>query len=318
MKYWISLVGALILTLFTTTALAFSPPPAPTLGYVVDQAGKLSASDIAALNAKIENVKTSTSNEIGILIVQSLGGENIEDVTHATFKEWKVGKAGLDNGVLVVWAPAERKVRIQTGKGVEGDLTDLQANDIIGKMKPYLRSGDGAGALGLAVDQIGGTIESRRGNPQVLSGAEAGTQAVEQPQTANASGLGWLLLGIPLIGGVLFAFFLMFRNKKEEELSYRSTYTPPAPVTKPSVVTPSYSTSPSYTRSYTPSPVPSYTPSVSKPKKKSSSSSSSSSSYSSSSSSSSYSSGGSSWDSGGSSGGFGGGDSGGGGASGDY
>src|SRR6185503_6999677 len=70
----------------------------------------------------------------------SLDGEAIEDVAFATFNEWKLGKKGADNGVLLVIAPAERRVRIETGKGVGGDLTDLQSNDIIRKdIAPLLK-----------------------------------------------------------------------------------------------------------------------------------------------------------------------------------
>lgn len=329
MKYLISLLSVIFVTLFASAALAWTPPSAPTTGYVVDKSGKLSAGDIQKLNDKIEGIKTSTSNEIGVLLLASLDGENIEDATHAVFKEWKVGKAGLDNGVLVVLSIGDRKSRIQTGRGVEGDLTDLQSKDILNDMRPYLRSGNFYGALDFAVTKIGGTLESR--HAQVLHGGEAGvrTQSESAPvTTSDSSSPGAWLIGVPVVGALLFGFFLWWKNKKDEEeqrayerrVAARSSYTPATTLKTSTYVAPSY-TSSSYSSSYTPSPAPRKSTSSSKPKKSSSSSYSSSSSSSSSSSyssGSSWSSGSSSWDSGGSSGGFGGGDSGGGGASGDW
>lgn len=304
MKYLLSLISVLTVTLFTALAFGFNPPPAPTEGYVVDKAGKLSTVEVSNLNNKIEAVKTSTSNEIGILILSSLEGETIEDVTQDTFNSWKIGKAGLDNGVLLVLAIQDRKIRIQTGKGVEGDLTDVQSNDIINKMKPALRSGNFSGALGLAVDQIGSTIESRKGNPQILVGSEP-------MEPVKSYGFIWALLALPLLGGIFFAVFLLFRNKREEKelSSFRNTYTPPAPKS---------SYTPSYSLPSTSSVAVSSASSSTKKRRSSSSSS-----YSSSSSSSSYTPSSSysspDYSSGGSSGGgFGGGSSGGGGASGDW
>src|SRR6185436_945485 len=64
-------------------------------------------------------------------VVGSLEGETIDDIAYKTFNAWGVGQKGKDNGVLLVIAPNERKVRIETGLGVGGALTDLQSNDII-------------------------------------------------------------------------------------------------------------------------------------------------------------------------------------------
>lgn len=219
MKYLISLIVTLCVTLFAASAFAFTAPPAPDTGYIVDRADVLSNGEISSLNSKIDNIKASTENEIGILVLASLGGENIEDVTHAVFKEWKVGKLGKDNGVLIVLAVNDRKIRIQTGKDVEGDLTDLQANDIIQKMKPLLKSKNYVGALGLAVDNINSTLESRK-----VSTAPASTP---KPTTSSAdeTGLATLIIAIPVIGGLLFALIFWLKNKKssKKSSSYYST-----------------------------------------------------------------------------------------------
>lgn len=108
---------------------AFTPPPIE--GHITDRADLLSPEERAALEAKLEQVRVDSNEEIAVLVIPSLEGETIEDVAYATFNTWKLGQRGADNGVLLVIAPAERRVRIETGKGVGGALTDLQSSDII-------------------------------------------------------------------------------------------------------------------------------------------------------------------------------------------
>ncbi len=110
-------------------ALAFQPPP--LVGHVVDTSGKLEAGDVSYLEGRLEEVNAKTGFEIAVLVTGSLDGETIDDVAYTTFNTWGVGHAGRDDGVLLVIALADRKVRIETGKGVGGLLTDLQSSDII-------------------------------------------------------------------------------------------------------------------------------------------------------------------------------------------
>jgi uncharacterized membrane protein YgcG len=131
MVRFLTAMVALMVAMFTVPALAFDPPPAPAVGSIVDQANVLKPVAIQKLNAQLRQVNQSTGNQIGILIVPSLNGENIRDVGYATAKAWKVGQAGVDNGVMIVWSRGDRQVGIETGKGIEGDLPDLKCNDII-------------------------------------------------------------------------------------------------------------------------------------------------------------------------------------------
>ena len=100
-------------------------------GRVVDTAGKLSPEDKSISRILVARENTSTGAQIAVLISGSLDGEDIDDVAYKTFNAWKLGQKGADNGVLLVIAPSERKVRIETGKGVGDKITDLQSNDII-------------------------------------------------------------------------------------------------------------------------------------------------------------------------------------------
>jgi uncharacterized protein len=137
MRRWVALVATLTLAFALAFAsservaeAAYTPPPIQ--GHVNDLAGKLSAGEKADLEQRLEAVNQSNGAEIAVLILPALpDGETIEDVAYGAFNGWKHGKKGTDNGVLLVIAVAEHRVRIETGKGVEGQLTDLQTQDII-------------------------------------------------------------------------------------------------------------------------------------------------------------------------------------------
>jgi uncharacterized protein len=121
---------AAILLLFVVPARATFQPPR-LKGHVMDAAGELSEDQILRLDQKLARLRERTGFAIVALVVSSIGDETIEDVAYETFKDWKIGEKGKDNGVLLVIAKAERRVRIETGRGVGGALTDLQSNDII-------------------------------------------------------------------------------------------------------------------------------------------------------------------------------------------
>ncbi|WP_394822115.1 TPM domain-containing protein [Pendulispora albinea] len=129
-----------LFALITGTAPAFAYKPPPLDGHVIDTAGKLTPEDIARLDKKLDTFHRSTGYAIVVFLTGSLEGENIDDYTYQTFASWKIGDKGQDNGVLLLIAPNERKIRIETGKGVGGELPDLRANDIIrNKIAPRLR-----------------------------------------------------------------------------------------------------------------------------------------------------------------------------------
>lgn len=154
-RAWVAFVAGLIALLIAAVAIGAEPPRFQ--GAVTDVAGRLSPTDRAALTRRIEAIRSTTGNEIAVLILPTLGGESIEDVAYTTFNAWKLGQRGDDNGVLLVVATGERRIRIETGKGTEGALTDLQAGEIINK-------------------QIGPYLE----RDQVREGLEAGVVAIDQ------------------------------------------------------------------------------------------------------------------------------------------
>jgi uncharacterized protein len=138
---WLCSFLTVIVVLFVAArAQALTPDiPAPQ-GAVTDLTGKLDTADDAALESRIASYRARTDVEIGVLVLPSLGDATIEDVAFTTFNQWGVGRKGKDNGVLLVIATAERRTRIETGKGLGDRLTDLACGRILDRdLKPHLR-----------------------------------------------------------------------------------------------------------------------------------------------------------------------------------
>ncbi len=151
---WFALVACLALVLGARSSLAAFAVP-PIQGHVTDTAGVLKPEDRIELEQKLADDMARSGAEIAVFVVGSLDGQSIEDVAYTTFNTWRVGRASLDNGVLLVIAPRERRIRIETGKGVGGVLTDLQASDIIEhRIAPRLREGRYRDAIADGTDAI--------------------------------------------------------------------------------------------------------------------------------------------------------------------
>lgn len=153
------LVAVLVGLLAGTGAVAQPDVPALT-GRVVDRADLLGADTEAVLVAKLQAHEDSTSNQIAVLTVPSLNGENLEEWATEVFRTWGLGQADRDNGVLLLIARDDRKIRIEVGFGLEGALPDATAGAIIrDEMTPRFRDGDFEGGTLAAVEAIVGSIQ---------------------------------------------------------------------------------------------------------------------------------------------------------------
>jgi uncharacterized protein len=100
-------------------------------GYVNDYAGVLDSSWKSRIEELISNVESTTTCEIAVAVVKSLEGVTIEEYAVKLFEKWGVGKKKEDNGVLLLVAIDDHKLRIEVGYGLEGTITDLEAGNII-------------------------------------------------------------------------------------------------------------------------------------------------------------------------------------------
>jgi uncharacterized protein len=135
-------------------------------GRVVDQANLISPAGEAALTAKLAALEADTSDQMVVVTLPDLEGETIEQTGLRLGNSWKLGSADLDNGVLLLVAPKERKVRIEVGLGLEALLTDTRAAEIIQKMLPQFKAQKFEQGIVLAVDEISTRLRSDRRRPQ--------------------------------------------------------------------------------------------------------------------------------------------------------
>lgn len=124
-------------------------------GRVVDQAGILSRATRDALEAKLADLEARSGIQLVVAIVTSLEGQEIEPYANELFRFWKLGEKDKNNGVLLLVAPRERRVRIEVGYGLEGTLTDaLSAVIIANAIAPRFKAGDFDGGIARGVDDI--------------------------------------------------------------------------------------------------------------------------------------------------------------------
>ncbi|WP_409564818.1 TPM domain-containing protein [Methylobacterium sp. J-026] len=165
-------VIAACLAVYAVGALAADLTFPPLTGRVVDAAGILTPDQRQALDAKLKAHADRTSDQVVVATVPSLQGTTIEDYANRLFRDWKLGQAKTNNGVLLLVAPKERKVRIEVGYGLEGALTDALSRTIIaGAITPRFKTDDYFGGLDAGVDGIlsilAGDAEEWQRKPEV-------------------------------------------------------------------------------------------------------------------------------------------------------
>src|ERR1700720_3596466 len=145
--------AAIVCCLIATAALAFDFPP--LTGRVVDQAGVMTAASRSDVETKLKDLEDKSGIQLVVATVKSLQGSDIETYANELFRFWKLGQAQKNNGVLLLVAPAEHKVRIEVGYGLEGTLTDaLSSVNISSAIIPQFKSKDFSGGIERGVDGI--------------------------------------------------------------------------------------------------------------------------------------------------------------------
>jgi len=150
---WRWCAGILVLLMAAGLAYALSLPA--LTGRIVDQANVIPPASRAALETKLDALEQKSGIQLVVATVGSLQDSDIETFANQLFRYWKLGEAKKNNGVLLLVAPKERKVRIEVGYGLEGTLTDALSNVIItGAIVPRFKANDYAGGIERGVDGI--------------------------------------------------------------------------------------------------------------------------------------------------------------------
>ena len=161
-RAWPALLALLWLALPPACAGAAEPVPLPALsGRVTDLTGTLDATQRGRLEAQLAAIDRSGRAQIAVLLLPTTQPETIEQFGIRLAEAWKIGRKDADNGVIVIVAKSDRKMRIEVGYGLEGAIPDAIASRIIReRMAPRFKQGDFFGGLQAAVQaleaQLGG------------------------------------------------------------------------------------------------------------------------------------------------------------------
>lgn len=161
--------------------LAFPAFTAP----VVDEAGVVHDSIEQSVSAQLEDYRRRSGNQVAVAVIRTTGDESLEDYSIDLAREWGVGTRGEDNGVLLLIAMEDRRIRIEVGRGVEDELTDLESGRIISeRLVPLLRVGD----IGTAVQE--GTQAIRQALGDTTVGELPPTLRVDESERSDDGGGG--------------------------------------------------------------------------------------------------------------------------------
>lgn len=205
------------------SAAAWAEVPVPPLkSRVTDLTATLSASQRSALESELQAFEARNGGQIAILLVPSTRPEAIEQYSIRVVEAWKLGRKGKDDGLLLLVAKNDHRMRIEVGYGLEGLIPDAVAKRVIDEsIGPRFRQGDFAGGLLAGVKRLAGLIEGRAGAstaPQTpASGGQSGVLAIEKSADAvikdksiserlidNISSVPiWLLVALAVVGTAL-------------------------------------------------------------------------------------------------------------------
>ena len=167
---------------------------------VNDTARMLSDEQRQRVETILTELEQTTGAQGAVLTIDTLDGEPIEDFALRVAETWKLGQKGKDNGVLVLIARDDRKMRIEVGYGLEGALTDALSSRILDEiMRPRFRAGDFGGGIEAAADAIARTI---RGEQALPAEAPPGQSFADAPWWGRALGLGMFVLVVGIFSAV--------------------------------------------------------------------------------------------------------------------
>ncbi|MEA1985940.1 MAG: TPM domain-containing protein [Candidatus Marinimicrobia bacterium] len=182
---------------FINSAFALDVPKLK--GQVNDYANVLTASEEKQIERFLYENEQKTSSQVVLLTIKSLEGENLEDYSIRVVEKWKVGQKEFDNGVLLLIALAERKIRIEVGYGLESSITDLKSGYIIrNSITPEFKRGNYSAGIARGLTDITGII-----NKEFDISDEELARYQKSKNTSKAGGLPF---------GVVIFIFVMIMN----------------------------------------------------------------------------------------------------------
>mgnify|MGYP005615589167 FL=1 len=198
------LAAALLWAAGLVQAQGLLPVP-PLSGRVIDQTGTLSAAQSQAISDKLAALETKRGSQLVVLMVATTQPEDIAAYAQRVADSWKIGRLAVGDGLLIVVAKDDRRVRFEVAKSLEGAVPDLAARQIISDViTPAFRKNDFAGGLNAAIDRL----DARIGNEGLPEPAAPGAKTPPSGQGFNLQDLAiFLFVAVPVIGAVLTGMF---------------------------------------------------------------------------------------------------------------
>lgn len=193
LRLWLHSASVLVGLLVCVPVLAQGLLPVPPLtGHVIDSAGTLSPAQQQSLESKLAAFEASSGSQVVVLIVSTTQPEDIASYSNRVASSWKIGRKDVGDGLLLVVAKDDRKLRIEVARTLEGAIPDLAARRVIDQtIAPRFKQGDFGGGIDAGVEQIFALIRGEA--------LPAPTSADARPQ----SGFQWMDLAIFLFFAVV-------------------------------------------------------------------------------------------------------------------
>lgn len=173
-------------------------------GHVNDYAQVL-GSRAAEIDAQLTEHERLTGDQVVVLTITDLGGQDIESYSNDVFTQWRLGHKGVDNGVLMIVAVNDHRTRIEVGYGLEGRLTDLASSQILRlAVHPRFANGDYAGGVEAGVEGILAVLGNDHA-AAVAAPADGSPQGIIAREGFFASGA-WLFVLFTLLFVVMFTW----------------------------------------------------------------------------------------------------------------
>ena len=174
---WLPRVVLAALLLLALPWAAADVPVPPLNARVTDLTGTLAAGQRAALEQKLADLEARKGSQIAVLVVESTRPETVEQYAVRVFERWKLGRKGVDDGVLLLVAKKDRRLHIEVGYGLEGAIPDAIAKRIIEQdIVPLFKQGNFHGGISAGTDRLGKLIEG---------------ETMPPPKRTAAPGSGW-------------------------------------------------------------------------------------------------------------------------------
>jgi uncharacterized protein len=191
--------------LFAAPALAQTYPP--LTGRVVDAADLLAPAQEAELTRKLTALEVATTRQLVVATVPSLEGHDIQEYGVGLGRAWRIGQQGANNGVVLLVAPAEHRVRIEVGYGMEGVLTDALSGQIIrNDILPRFRANDYPGGIAAGADAL---IAQLQAPPEAAEANLRHAAAEQQQQQARRHHRRGFSIGPLIVWGGILLFVLL-------------------------------------------------------------------------------------------------------------